>query len=204
MKKLLLLFFILMFYLGCSPSRKNVVFANASDEQIIEWGKQYVIHSIEDSLKEGESYKIMEWILAEKKTNIPVEVWQMDNTYKKDSIPGCVKLLDTRGIFDELAFIGNGDSAFVAFAVAYTIDEKNGTSSFLEKTFTLDKNGKVSDCSDYLSPSQKKKQTEERFHKALEQLGPLLIQAVKEGTAMAGRDTSGITSVTVNGRRYYE
>lgn len=58
----------------------------------------------------------------------------MDNTYKKDSIPGCVKLLDTRGIFDELEFIGNGDSAFVAFAVAYTIDEKNGTSSFLEKT----------------------------------------------------------------------
>ena len=90
----------------------------------------------------------MEWILAEKKTSIPVEVWQMDNTYKKDSIPGCVKLLDTRGIFDELAFIGNGDSAFVAFAVAYTIDEKNGTSSFLEKTFTLDKNGKVLDCND--------------------------------------------------------
>ncbi|MFK2233523.1 hypothetical protein ACIXMR_00810 [Bacteroides fragilis] len=98
MKKLLLLFSILMFYLGCSPLQKNVVFANASDEQIIEWGKQYVIHSIEDSLKEGESYKIMEWILAEKKTSIPVEVWQMDNTYKKDSIPGCVKLLDTRGI----------------------------------------------------------------------------------------------------------
>lgn len=83
MKKLLLLFSILMFYLGCSPLQKNVVFANASDEQIIEWGKQYVIHSIEDSLKEGESYKIMEWILAEKKTSIPVEVWQMDNTYKK-------------------------------------------------------------------------------------------------------------------------
>ena len=67
MKKLLLLFSILMFYLGCSPLQKNVVFANASDEQIIEWGKQYVIHSIEDSLKEGESYKIMEWILAEKR-----------------------------------------------------------------------------------------------------------------------------------------
>lgn len=90
-----------------------------------------------------------------KKTSIPVEVWQMDNTYKKDSIPGCTKLLDTRGIFDELAFIGNGDSAFVAFAVAYTINEKNGNCSFLEKTFTLDKNGKVSNCSDYLSPSQR-------------------------------------------------
>lgn len=204
MKKLLLLFSILMFYLGCSPLQKNVVFANASDEQIIEWGKQYVIHSIEDSLKEGESYKIMEWILAEKKTSIPVEVWQMDNTYKKDSIPGCVKLLDTRGIFDELAFIGNGDSAFVAFAVAYTIDEKNGNSSFLEKIFTLDKNGKVLDCNDYLSPSQKRKQTEERFHKALEQLGPLLIQSVKKGAAMAGKDTSGITNVTINGKTYSE
>ena len=126
MKKIITSIFILMFYLGCSPPQKDVLFANASDEQIIEWGKQYVVHSIEDSLKEGESYKIMEWILAEKKTSIPVEVWQMDNTYKKDSISGCVKLLDTRGIFDELAFIGNGDSAFVAFAVAYTIDEKNG------------------------------------------------------------------------------
>lgn len=133
MKKIITSIFILMFYLGCSPSQKDVLFANASDEQIIEWGKQYVVHSIEDSLKEGESYKIMEWILAEKKTSIPVEVWQMDNTYKKDSIPGCTKLLDTRGIFDELAFIGNGDSAFVAFAVAYTINEKNGNCSFLEK-----------------------------------------------------------------------
>lgn len=67
MKKIITSIFILMFYLGCSPSQKDVLFANASDEQIIEWGKQYVIHSIEDSLKEGESYKIMEWILAEKR-----------------------------------------------------------------------------------------------------------------------------------------
>lgn len=72
MKKIITSIFILMFYLGCSPSQKDVLFANASDEQIIEWGKQYVVHSIEDSLKEGESYKIMEWILAEKKTSIPL------------------------------------------------------------------------------------------------------------------------------------
>lgn len=89
-------------------------------------------------------------------------------------------------------------------SIAYTIDEKNGTSSFLEKTFTLDKNGKVLDCNDYLSPSQKRKQTEERFHKALEQLGPLLIQSVKKGAAMAGKDTSGITNVTINGKTYSE
>lgn len=44
------------------------------------------------------------------------------------------------------------------------------------------------------------KQTEEKFHKALEQLGPFLIQAVKEGAAMAGKDTSGITNVTINGK----
>lgn len=98
MKKIITSIFILMFYLGCSPSQKDVLFANASDEQIIEWGKQYVIHSIEDSLKEGESYKIMEWILAEKKTSIPVEVWQMDNTYKKDSIPGCVWKIQCQAI----------------------------------------------------------------------------------------------------------
>ena len=189
MKKIITSIFILMFYLGCSPPQKDVLFANASDEQIIEWGKQYVVHSIEDSLKEGESYKIMEWILAEKKTSIPVEVWPMDNT---------------RGIFDELAFIGNGDSAFVAFAVAYTIDEKNGNSSFLEKVFTLDKSGKVLDCSDYLSPSQKRKQIEENFNRALEQMGPILIQTVKEGAAMAGKDTSNVTSITINGKTYSE
>ena len=122
----------------------------------------------------------------------------------KDSISGCVKLLDTRGIFDELAFIGNGDSAFVAFAVAYTIDEKNGNSSFLEKVFTLDKSGKVLDCSDYLSPSQKRKQIEENFNRALEQMGPILIQTVKEGAAMAGKDTSNVTSITINGKTYSE
>ena len=201
MKKLLLLFFILMFYLGCSPSQKDVLFANASDEQIIEWGKQYVVNSIEDNLKEGENYKIMDWILVEKKTSIPIEVWQMDNTYKQDSISGCLNLLDTRGIFDELTFIGEGDSAFVAIAVAYNIN-KEGNDSFLEKTFTLDKSGKVVNCSDYLSPSQKRKQIEENFLKALEQID--IVQLTKEGAAMAGRDTSGITSVTVNGRKYYE
>ena len=201
MKKLLLLFFILMFYLGCSPSQKDVLFANASDEQIIEWGKQYVVNSIEDNLKEGENYKIMEWILVEKKTSIPIEVWQMDNTYKQDSISGCLNLLDTRGIFDELTFIGEGDSAFVAIAVAYNIN-KEGNDSFLEKTFTLDKSGKVVNCSDYLSPSQKRKQIEENFLKALEQID--IVQLTKEGAALAGRDTSGITSVTVNGRKYYE
>lgn len=201
MKKLLLLFFILMFYLGCSQSQKDVLFANASDEQIIEWGKQYVVNSIEDNLKEGENYKIMEWILVEKKTSIPIEVWQMDNTYKQDSISGCLNLLDTRGIFDELTFIGEGDSAFVAIAVAYNIN-KEGNDSFLEKTFTLDKSGKVVNCSDYLSPSQKRKQIEENFLKALEQID--IVQLTKEGAAMAGRDTSGITSVTVNGRKYYE
>ena len=201
MKKLLLLFFILMFALGCSPSQKDVLFANASDEQIIEWGKQYVVNSIEDNLKEGENYKIMEWILVEKKTSIPIEVWQMDNTYKQDSISGCLNLLDTRGIFDELTFIGEGDSAFVAIAVAYNIN-KEGNDSFLEKTFTLDKSGKVVNCSDYLSPSQKRKQIEENFLKALEQID--IVQLTKEGAALAGRDTSGITSVTVNGRKYYE
>ena len=40
--------------------------------QIIEWGKQYVVHSIEDGSKEGESYKIMEWILAEKRQVFPL------------------------------------------------------------------------------------------------------------------------------------
>lgn len=190
MKKLLLLLFILMFSFGCLPSRKDALFANASDEQIIEWGKQYVTNSIENNLKEGESYKIMEWILIEKKTSIPVKKWQRDNTYKKDTIPGCYNLLDTRGIFDEYSFIGVGDSAFVAFAVAYTIDEKNGNSSFLEKTFTLDKNGKVLGCSDYLSPS-------EIFNKDLEETGPLFMQMIKEAAAMLGKDTSNIR-VTIN------
>jgi len=204
MRKIVTFIFVLMFFLGCSPLRKHkdVQFVNASDEQIIEWGKQYVINFIEDSLKKGEKYKIMEWILAEKKTSIPVEVWQMDNTYKQDSISGCLNLLDTRGIFDEQIFIGEGDSAFVAIAVAYNTIDKEGNDSFLEKTFTLDKRGKVVNCSDFLTPSQKWKQIEENFLKALEQID--IVQVLKEGAAMAGRDTSGITSVTVNGRRYYE
>lgn len=56
------------------------------------------------------------------------------------------------------------------------------------------------DCSDYLSPSQKRKQIEENFNRALEQMGPILIQTVKEGAAMAGKDTAGITNVTINGK----
>lgn len=191
-----------MFYLGCSPSQKDVLFANASDEQIIEWGKQYVVHSIEDSLKEGENFQIMEWILIEKKTSIPVEVRQIDNTYKQDSISGCLNLLDTRGIFDELTFIGEGDSAFVAIAVAYNTTDKEGNDSFSEKVFTLDKSGKIVNCSDYLSPSQKRKQIEEKFLKALEQIDIVLL--TKEGAAMADKDTSNVTNVTINGKTYSE
>lgn len=192
-----------MFYLGCSLSQKDVLFANASDEQIIEWGKQYVVHSIEDSLKEGESYKIMEWILAEKRQVFPLMYGKWIIHIKRFNIWMCQAIRYTR-YFDELTFIGNGDSAFVAFAVAYTIDEKNGNSSFLEKVFTLDKNGKVLDCSDYLSPSQKRKQIEENFNRALEQMGPILIQTVKEGAAMTGKDTSNVTSITINGKTYSE
>ena len=59
MKKIITSIFILMFYLGCSPPQKDVLFANASDEQIIEWGKQYVVHSIEDSLKEGDRKSVV-------------------------------------------------------------------------------------------------------------------------------------------------
>lgn len=202
MKKIITSIFVLMFYLGCSPSPKDVLFANASDEQIIEWGKQYVVHSIEDSLKEGENFQITEWILIEKKTSIPVEVRQIDNTYKQDSISGCLNLLDTRGIFDELTFLGEGDSAFVAIAVAYNTTDKEGNDSFSEKVFTLDKSGKIVKCSDYLSPSQKRKQIEENFLKALEQIDIVLL--TKEGAAMADKDTSNVTNVTINGKTYSE
>ena len=69
MKKIITSIFILMFYLGCSPSQKDVLFANASDEQIIEWGKQYVIHSIEDSLKKRQVFLLRygKWIIHIKK-----------------------------------------------------------------------------------------------------------------------------------------
>ena len=50
----------------------------------------YTHLSIEDSLKEGESYKIMEWILAEKKTSIPVEVWQWIIHIKKIQYQDCL------------------------------------------------------------------------------------------------------------------
>lgn len=196
------LFFIFAVISSCSD--KNVLPPNASAQQILEWSKNCVNKYIEEHLKKGESYRLMEWILVEKKTVIPVEVWQKDNFYTQDSISECVKLLDTRGIFDEHAFIGEGDSAFVALSVTYTIDEKNGNSSFLEKTFTIDKSGKVLDCSDYISPSQRRKLMEERFYKDLELMGSLRIQSVKEGAAMAGRDTSGVTSVTINGKTYSE
>lgn len=35
-------------------------------------------------------------------------------------------------------------------------------------------------------------------------MGSILIQTVKEGAAMAGKDTSGITNVTINGKTYSE
>ena len=34
--------------------------------------------------------------------------------------------------------------------------------------------------------------------------GNLIIQSVKKGAAMAGKDTSGITNVTINGKTYSE
>lgn len=68
---------------------------------------------------------------------IPVEVWQEDGSYKSDSITGCYKLLDSRNVFDERLFIGEGDEAFVAIALAYEVIDKSGICNYFEKTFTL-------------------------------------------------------------------
>lgn len=199
MRKCICLFFVLALIFSCSSSKKNVLPPNASSQQILEWSKSIVIEYIKGNLQEGENYQLLEWILAEQENQIPVEVFQTNH-----SISGCLNLLDTRGIFDELTFIGKGDSAFVALAAAYTIGKEDGNNSFFEKTFTLDKNGNVLDCSDYISPAQKRKLIEENFKKALEQMGSNLIQSAKEGAAMAGRDTTGIRSVVINGKIYTE
>ena len=163
-------FFTLMLFLGCSSSYEDILFANASDKQILEHIKQCVVNSIEESLKEGESYQIIEWILVEKKVSIPIKVWQQDNTYKLDSMSGCHKLLDARGIFDEHSFIGEGDSAFVAIAVAYKIRSNGNEDVLQEKTFTLDRKGLIINCNDYISPMEIREQKVRIFNEAIREV----------------------------------
>lgn len=132
--------------------------------------KQCVVNSIEESLKEGESYQIIEWILVEKKVSIPIKVWQQDNTYKLDSMSGCHKLLDARGIFDEHSFIGEGNSAFVAIAVAYKIRSNGNEDVLQEMTFTLDRKGLIINCNDYISPMEIREQKVRIFNEAIREV----------------------------------
>ena len=48
------------------------------------------------------------------------------------------------------------------------------------------------------------KEREEKLEKGLEEVGGFVIEGVKEGGGMGGKDRSGIRNVRINGKRYWE
>lgn len=169
--------------LSCGSS----ISPNATDSEIVSWSIKCVTNFVKDKLIAGESLKMKEWILIEKKVPIPVEVWQEDGSYKSDSITGCYKLLDSRNVFDEHIFIGEGDEAFVAIALAYEIIDESGICNYFEKTFTLNTTGQIIDCHDYIAPLEIQKQKEQMF-----------LKAIKEVMSSMGKDINE-TNIAIDG-----
>lgn len=181
-------YFILLVVTLINISCESSISPNATDSEIVSWSTKCVTDFLEDKLTAGQSLKMKEWILIEKKVPILVEVWQEDDSYKSDSITGCYKLLDSRNVFDEHIFIGKGDEAFVAIALAYEVIDKSGICNYFEKTYTLNTTGQIIDVYDYVTPLEIKKQTEQMF-----------IKAVKEAMSSMGKDINEM-NITIEGK----
>lgn len=73
---------------------------------------------------------------------------------KKDTLRGCVKLLDNRGVFDQYFEISEDPDAFVAVSLVCDMKSKR-TGLKVESseiTFVLDDKGRVLEVKDYVRP----------------------------------------------------
>ena len=104
------------------------------------------------SLSDTLIYEPIEWILIVQDARYPIELKLEEQ--KKDTLRGCVKLLDNRGVFDQYFEISEDPDAFVAVSLVCDMKSKR-TGLKVESseiTFVLDDKGRVLEVKDYVRP----------------------------------------------------
>lgn len=145
---------LLLVLLACSSHKRPSLPFNPSAYEQIDWSNKCVIDFLNAGLKRGERIKPLELIMVQERKDVVLSFRQVDGTEFVDTVYESVKLLDNRDDFNEQMFTGRGINAYLALSLAYIYWSELGDSCYREKTFTLNRNGDVIDCSDYISPKE--------------------------------------------------
>lgn len=148
--------YIYLFLFLCSATSllgQNVKSTPTEKHQLVEWSKSCIKEFFNAvSLSDTLIHEPAEWILIVQDARYPIEL-QMEGQ-KKDTLRGCIKLLDNRGVFYQYFEISEVPDAFVA--VSLVCDMKSKRTGLKVKsseiTFVLDDKGRVLEAKDYVRP----------------------------------------------------
>lgn len=151
MKKYIYLFLFLCF--ATNVLGQNAENSQTEQHQLVEWSKSCIKEFFNAaSLSDTLIYEPIEWILIVQDARYPIELKLEEQ--KKETLRGCVKLLDNRGVFDQYFEISEDPDAFVAVSLVCDMKSKR-TGLKVESseiTFVLDDKGRVLEVKDYVRP----------------------------------------------------
>lgn len=151
MKKYIYLFLFLCF--ATNVLGQNAESVQMEKHQLVEWSKNCIKEAFNAiSLSDTLIYEPVEWILIVQDARYPIELKMEEQ--KKDTLRGCIKLLDNRGVFDQYFEISEASNAFVSVSLVCNIKSKRTGLKVKssEITFVLDDKGRVLEVKDYVRP----------------------------------------------------
>lgn len=151
MKKYIYLFLFLCF--ATSVLGQNAESAQMEKYQLVEWSKSCIKEFFNAvSLSDTLIHEPVEWILIVQDALYPIGLKVGEQ--KKDTLRGCIKLLDNRGVFDQYFEISEDPDAFVAVSLVCNMKSKRTGLKVgsTEITFILDDEGRILEVKDYVRP----------------------------------------------------
>ena len=151
MRKYIFLFLLLCF--TTNVLGQNTESSQTEQHQLVEWSKNRIKEFFNAvSLSDTLIHEPIEWILIVQDARYPIKLKMEEQ--KTDTLRGCIKLLDSRGVFDQYFEISEAPDAFIAVSLVHNIKSKR-TGLKVESgeiTFVLDNKGKVLEIKDYVRP----------------------------------------------------
>ena len=151
MRKYIFLFLLLCF--TTNVLGQNTESSQTEQHQLVEWSKNCIKEFFNAvSLSDTLIHEPIEWILIVQDARYPIKLKMEEQ--KTDTLRGCIKLLDSRGVFDQYFEISEAPDAFIAVSLVHNIKSKR-TGLKVESgeiTFVLDNKGKVLEIKDYVRP----------------------------------------------------
>ncbi|NDO59696.1 hypothetical protein [Bacteroides caecimuris] len=151
MRKYIFLFLLLCFTINVLG--QNIESSQTEQHQLVEWSKNCIKEFFNAiSLSDTLVHEPIEWILIVQDARYPIKLKMKEE--KADTLRGCIKLLDNRGVFDQYFEISEVPNAFIAVSLVRSIKSKR-TGLKVESgeiTFVLDNEGKVLEIKDYVRP----------------------------------------------------